>query len=292
MNHPFQLVSEQSVNMKAYIFGIATMVLSAIMPLSFAKDEVNTLEQEIMSLYSSCEMAGGSHVWDMFYELSDDILCRLETIYTHNIRKYKNTHDWKFKEPLIQTCYDSVQDLCTNMELDKKEFANQMIYAMQDKLEGYFWNKLHYSPGIEVDNLDLHLKGNERSIRIEQNPVSRRVKVTYERDAQIPEKPERIVRIDSLYGYAPRGFKPYFMLPKDPEVVSCYVQQTGDHTFLWNIQNIFHCCVYTMVGYKNGSHKDYTFWRDGQEMETGSDKLLEHQDATKFIKVYFSVPAP
>ena len=264
------------------------MMLSALISLSFAENDIMTPEQEVVSLYNACEMAGGSHVWDMFIELSGDMEKQLETIYDHHVHEDETTRGWKFKEPLIQECYNSVREAASfqeNDHINKKQFVEQMGYILQDKLIESFDNKLRYSPMVKVENLDLHLRGNEKSISIEENPVSKRVDVIYERDEQAPEQPERVVRIKSLYGYVPHGFKPYFMLPKDLEIVGCDVFQTSDHAFLREVQNIFHCCCATQVTYKDGTIKDFDFWRDGQERV--GDKLLEHQDATKFIKVYF-----
>jgi hypothetical protein len=264
-----------------------------------AEDKIEAVEQEITKQFDICEKAAPDHVADCFYKVADKMRPYLATLYDQKLKEYGKHGDWKFEEPLVQELYDNARGanlFCGQRSVEfelrnEKDFVNHIIYAAADKLLRQLSDKLYHDEAtsyVRIETLDLHLKGNEKSIHIVQDKETGVVSVTYERDPKQAEQEESVVKVDFGVAMVPRGAKPYFMLPKDADVVSCYVQQTGDHMFLWMIQNQFHCCAFSGVEKRDGSTEHFRFWRDGQEMEQTSEKLLPHQDASHFIKVYFS----
>lgn len=270
------------------------------LPLVYGEDAPElAAEHEVVGLYYSCEMAGGEYVDERLDASLEALSASLAALYDQKLSEYGHPGGWRFSTPLMQELYDSQRELyaesengemVAHYELDSKEkFVQHLIYAIADHLIDSFRDKLYYSPAIQVNDLKLHLRGNEVLITIVHSRSSGAVRVCYERDSQLPEQPERVVNIDRLYALIPYGAKPYFQMPKDPNMVSCWVQQTGDHVFLFEIQNCFHCCTHTVATMRDGSVQSYRFWRDGQEMERADDSLKPEQNPSQFIRVYLAV---
>lgn len=255
-------------------------------------------ESVLVSLYRGCVEAGGSHVDDAFDKVLDEVKRCIACIYDRKMHEHGGINDWKFEDPFIHKLYEEARENVSWMYKDasrypedkkKKEFVNFFVYAMAEELMHEFDADVYESPVVDVDWVELRLQGNEKSAALVYHRDTGKTTVSYERDENMPAQPERVVMIESLHGHIPQGATPYFQLPKDADIVSCWVQQTGDHMFLWQVQNVYHCCAHTVVEAKDGTRRDYKFWRDGQEMQSSSDKLLPEQDASKFLKVFFSV---
>lgn len=264
-----------------------------------AETDTSQVERKFVGLYEYCLKADPSHVADQFYEKAEEMEEYLAMIHDAMMRKYGKPGDWKFSESLIQNLYDDARGyVWVNGEMrilnelyNKKDFVNHIMYAVSDKLHDYF-SKMIYTEEhseINVKDVDLQLNGNEISIEIVQKEKTGEVIVNYERTSQEEAHSKRIVKVIALNGKVVHGAKPYFLLPLDVDIVSCWVQQTGDHEMLWMIQNIFHCCAYTTVEKKDAEREEYRFWRDGQRMEESSDEHSVQPDLSGFIKVYFSV---
>ena len=282
-----------------YTIGIMGAVLIAV-PGLIAMESGNEKapEMTISELYHECMESDGAHVYDVFIKAAPEIEDGVARIYEQKRRAHGGTSGWEFEEPDLQKIYDKARSDIEWMysrtpryseEEIKKQFVNLFIYAMNDRLTEKFSEEIWDSPRVSVKGFELHLMGNEKMITLEYHQKTGKAMVKYERDESAPALPERIVRIGSLFGRVPPGATPYFQIPKDTDVVSCWVQQTEDHLFLWQVQNMYHCCAHTIVEMKDGTRVGYKFWKDGQEMQDNSDKLLPHQDASKFIKVFFSV---
>ena len=278
------------------IIGAVLIAVPGLVAMESRNEEAS--EKAISELYHECMGSDGAHVYDVFIKAATEIEDCATRIYEQKKRAHGGISGWQFEDPDIQEIYEKA---CSDIEWMysrapryseeeiKKQFVNHFIYAMSDRLTEMFSDAICDSPSVFVEEVELHLMGNEKTITLEYHRNTEKTTVKYERDESKPPLPERIVRIGRLFGRVPPGATPYFQIPKDADVVSCWVQQTGDHLFLWQVQNMYHCCAHTTVEMKDGTRKGYKFWKDGQEMQYNSDKLLPHQDATKYIKVFFSV---
>lgn len=280
----------------AVMIAVPGLVAMGGEPLN-SRDE-QALEKAVSELYHGCEETDGAHVYDVFIKAVPEIKEYVTRIYEQKIRAHGGTAGWQFEDAAIQKIYEKAHSDIEWMynrvpryseDEIRKQFVNHVIYAMNDRLIETFSEAIWDSPSVSVKDVELRLTGNEKKITLEYHREAGKTTVRYERDDRKPALPERVVKIGSLYGRVPSGATPYFQIPKDADVVSCRVQQTGDHMFLWQVQNRYHCCAHTIVEMKDGTRASYKFWRDGQEMEYSSDNLLPQQDASQFIKVFFTV---
>jgi hypothetical protein len=218
---------------------IVSLMLALLLASNLrAEDKIEAVEQEITKQFDICEKAAPDHVADCFYKVADKMRPYLATLYDQKLKEYGKHGDWKFEEPLVQELYDNARGanlFCGQRSVEfelrnEKDFVNHIIYAAADKLLRQLSDKLYHDEAtsyVRIETLDLHLKGNEKSIHIVQDKETGVVSVTYERDPKQAEQEESVVKVDFGVAMVPRGAKPYFMLPKDADVVSCYVQQTG-----------------------------------------------------------------
>lgn len=287
-------------------------------------DELNKALQTICQLYEEGKGMEVSQVCDYYESIQEKLEEKWGIIYDLKLQKLKNKEKWdiqvsteeRWLSALRNGEYDEeffeeqLEARESEHESMRDSFIEEMCFEMDRDLSANVFLKIEQQSDLFwIENFNLRLRGNEKSVRLvaigEEGPII----VSCERDAEQVEKPERIVSIKSVFGYTPHGAENYFLIPRDADVESCWIQQFSRNPLLREVKNIYHCCLYTVVSKREAAEEVIEFSWDGTEVvkeyeiedEEGSefDAFEDHSEGNRmaegvrnpfgYLKCHFSV---
>ena len=287
-------------------------------------DELDKALQTICQLYEEGKDLEVSQVWDYYESIQGKLEKEWGVIYDLKLKKLESKEKWDIQASTEERWLSALR----NGEYDEEFFEEQigargseresnrncfiewMCSEMErDLCDNMFLKIEQQSDLFWAENFNLRLRGNEKSVRLvaigEEGPII----VSYERDAGQGEKAERIVKIKSVFGYTPHGAENYFLIPRDADVESCWIQQFSRNPTLREMKNIYHCCLYTVVPKRHEPEDVIEFSWDGTEVvkqyeiedeeDSEFDVFEDHSEGNRmaegvrnpfgYLKCYFSV---